>query len=288
MNHRLTSDGEGRLYVVWQEIRDWDDKGIYLNWSVDRGQTWAAQPILVSASGESKSLAYSPQISAWPDGRVYIVWEQDEYRAGHVPGEIKKPDRLIYINRSLDYGQTWLAQPIRLNEAGQGRIDSLSPKLSADRRGHIYVTWIEEEGPKRGRLIVAHSADSGLTWSAPRVRLDLSSPFKGRLAHPEIRSDDFGQVWVIWQELNPGPKGWQLLMNRSEDHGKSWRNQATALTGPAQRGEGFRSVSFLDDAHGRLYVAWDGGPENAQEISVSRSTDFGATWLSRDVHVGRR
>jgi hypothetical protein len=120
------------------------------------------------------------------------------------------------------------------------------------------------------------------------VRLDLSSPFKGRLAHPEIRSDDFGQVWVIWQELNPGPKGWQLLMNRSEDHGKSWRNQATALTGPAQRGEGFRSVSFLDDAHGRLYVAWDGGPENAQEISVSRSTDFGATWLSRDVHVGRR
>lgn len=288
-NHRVTSDGAGHLYVVWEEIKTYFDHRIYLN-RLTKGKGWEAQPILVSAPAEGEQLAYRPEIIAMPDGRVYVIFERDEYREDtpYQPGTIRKPDRFIYVNRSLDYGQTWLPQPIRLNSRGQGFLASTNPQLSSDRHGNVYAVWIEEEGPNRSRLLFARSTDSGMSWSAPNVRLDLSSPFKGWLANAEIRSDDEGHVWVLWQELSPDRKTWQLLMNQSNDYGKSWLNQAMPLIKSGQRGGSFRGVSFLHDAQGRLYVAWDGGPENSREMYFNRSTDFGATWLSREIQVGRR
>lgn len=284
MSHRFTSDGEGRLYVVWEETRAGRDHRIYLNRSLDRGKTWEAQPTLLSTPDEQgERLAYHPQIVATTNGRVYVVWEQDEFRKGRVG----KPDRLIYVNRSGDYGQTWLPKPIGLNGTDGERVASLNPRLSSDRYGNVYAIWLEEEGPNRSQLFFSRSADSGLTWSAP-TRLDLSSSFRAWLALAEVRSDDAGHVWVLWQALNPSPNGWQLLMNRSEDFGRSWSKQATVLTEPAQRGEAFRDASLQSDQQGRLYVAWPAGPQNPEEIAVNRSADFGATWLSRAIRVGRR
>ena len=288
-NHRFASNERGHLYVVWEEIKTLLDQRIYLTRSLDQGKTWATHPILVSTPEEGEHRAHNPQIITAPEGRVYVAWEQDEFGVGNreQPEEIRKADRVLYVNRSLDYGLTWLPQPIRLNETGQGPVASSWPQLSTDQKGNVYAIWLEEEGSSRARLLFTRSTDFGMTWSGPRVRLDLSSPFKGWLFNPEVRSDDAGHVWVLWQEMAPGPKGWQLLINRSEDHGESWGTQATALTGPLQRGRRFRDVSFLNDMHGRLYVAWDGGPENSEEIFFNRSTDFGATWLSREVRVGR-
>jgi len=288
MNHRVASDGEGRFYAVWEEINETHrESRIYLNRSFG-GRTWATQPVLVSAPVEGEHLAHEPQIIAAPKGRVYVVWEQAVYREGsrEQAGTVRGRERFLYINRSLDDGQTWLPQPIRLNEVGQGHVASLSPQLGTDQHGNVYAIWIEEQGRDRARLFFTRSIDFGMTWSAPRVRLDLSSPLTGSLANPEIRNDNAGHVWVLWQELNLGPKGWHLLMNRSEDHGESWQKQAAVLTGLAQRGGRFRDASFVSDGRGRLAVAWDGGPKNAQELYVNRSADFGATWLLREVRVG--
>lgn len=288
-NHRVASDGKGHLYAVWEENKGGLDHRIYLNRSLDQGKTWGPQPILVSTPEGAERLASTPQILAGPTGQVYVAWDQNEFRPYNPaqPGAQREVDRFIHVNRSLDDGQTWLPQPIRLNpsEAGQGPVQSLMAQLSAGRHGRVYAVWIEAEGADRERLLVARSTDSGMTWSAPRA---LSNLFKGRLSYPEIRSDDEGHVWVLWQEIRPNRKEWRLLMNRSEDHGASWREQATALTKSAQRGGKFRSVSFVSDRHGRLYVAWDGGLWNTRELYVNRSTDFGATWLSREVPIGRR
>ena len=120
------------------------------------------------------------------------------------------------------------------------------------------------------------------------MRLDLSSPFKGVPASPEIRSDGAGHVWVMWQELTNKSSEWRLLMNRSSDDGQAWLPQAVVLTRLPQPGWSFRGVAFGADPRGHLYVAWDGGPENDRAIYWTRSSDFGATWLSREVLVGRR
>lgn len=288
VNHRVTSDGKGRLYVVWQEFKTLTDHRIYLNRSLDRGRTWATQPILVSTPDEGEQRAHSPEIIATPDGRVYVAWEQMEDRVdtSSQPGTPTKSDTFVYVNRSLDYGQTWLPKPIRLNDASQGPVTSASPQLSGDRHGNVYAVWLEED--ERARLVFTRSADSGITWSTP-VRLDLSSPVKGWISSARVRSDEAGHVWVLWQEINPNSKRWRILLNRSDDRGKNWREQATPLTEPAQHGgRRFRNVDFHNDSYGHLYVAWDGGPKSARELNFNRSTDFGATWLAREVLVGRR
>lgn len=290
-NRRVASDGSGHLYVVWEEVKSVQDQRIYLTRSPDQGKTWATPPILVSGpEGGDEYHAHSPQIMAVPGGRVYVAWEQNEVRTSGAaqPGANGKIERAIYVTRSLDGGLTWLPKPIRLNETGQGLVIAWRPQISADRKGNVYAVWREqrEEDADRLRLVFAHSTDSGMTWSAP-VRLDPSGPSKGRLGGDvQVRSDDAGHVWVLWQELSL--QGWQLLMNRSDDFGRSWRDRATVLAEPVQREKVFRGVAFSHDAQGRLYVAWDGGPKNLREIYVNRSVDFGTTWLSREVRVGQR
>jgi len=290
VNPELTSDGEGHLYVVWEEHTPDNESRIYLNRSVDRGQTWATQPLLVSVPETGTYRAYNPQILAAPKGRVYVIWEQFDRRFVPAPrwgGNVTR-DRLIYVNRSLDYGQTWLPRPIRLNEAPPEPITSLATQLSSDQGGHVYAIWLEVEGPDTKGPLFARSSDSGMGWSDPRVRLDLTSPFRGRPAQPMIRSDEAGHVWVLWQEMTADQQQWQLLMNRSDDRGLTWRPHAIPLASSPQRGGRYRGVAFEHDGQGRLYVAWDGGPGNAQEIYVNRSADFGATWLPREVRVGRQ
>lgn len=289
-NHRVTSDGVDRLYVVWEEFRNLHDQRIYLTRSSDRGKSWATPPILVSGpEGGDEYHAHSPQIMAVPGGRLYVAWEQDEVKTGEVaqPDANAPIDRAIYVNRSLDDGLTWLPTPIRLNETGQGPVIAWFPQLSADQKGNVYAVWIEQrEDARRLRLVFARSTDSGMTWSAP-VRLDPADPPKGRIGGVQIQSDDAGHVWVLWQELNPNLQGWQLLINRSDDFGRSWRDRATVLAGPVRHDKVIRSVGFSRDGQGRLYVVWDGGPKNTREISLNRSTDFGATWLSRAMQVGQ-
>ena len=294
-NYRVAADEEGRLYVVWEEeVRRGTDSRIYLRRSLDRGKTWAS-PVLVSTPEEGEHRALTPQVVTTQNGQVYVAWAQDEFRADHEgkPYEVKFPDRFISINRSLDYGQTWLPRPIRLNPVDQGPLVSATPQLSLDRRGHIYATWIEGDRSFPKRLLFARSSDAGIVWTDPkvrleRVRLDLTSPFGGQPAHPMIRSDDSGHIWIVWQEISPDQKQWQLLVNRSDDGGVTWRARATPLVSVTSRGGGYRGVSFEDDAHGRLYVAWEGGREDAQAIYLNRSIDFGETWLSREVEIGRR
>lgn len=290
LHHRFVSDGTDRLYAIWEEAKTPADYRIYLSRSLDRGKTWGAQPILVSTPEESQRLAYSPRISAGPKGQVYVVWEQDDEFPPPDPEQpgasFRRANRFIYANRALDEGRTWLPQPIRLNpsEAEQRPVYSMMPQVSADQYGNVYTVWIEQREDAE-RLLFTRSIDSGMTWSTPRALNGLS---KNALAQPEIRSDDKGHVWVIWQEIGRDPKEWRLMMNRSEDHGASWHEQATALTRSGQRVGKFRSVSFVNDRLGRLFVAWDGGPWNDRALYFNRSIDFGATWLSREIQVGRR
>lgn len=291
MNFRVESDGQEGLYAVWEERpMGAVESRIYLHRSSDGGRTWTAQPVLLSAPAEEYHLAHMPQIVAVPKGRVYVVWKQDVHRSGdQQPESTKQWDRVIYFNRSLDYGQTWPAGPVRLNEAGARHDDSAMPGLSADQHGHVYAVWLEPERVNAGssQLFFTRSTDFGTTWSAPMARLNHGSALNGAIVSPIVRDDGKGHVWVVWQEKVVNPNQWSVLMNRSEDYGGSWGARITALTGlPPRRGT-FREVSFLGDMQGHLAVAWNGDPP-IEPISVNRSIDFGATWLSREVLVGQR
>jgi hypothetical protein len=292
VNVRIASDGTGHVYVVWEEDPNRRSARIYLNRSTDYGRTWAEKPILVSPPEDSQFGVHSPLIVAAPGGRVAVMWEQFDERVITPQGRSPQTrlDRVLVVNRSLDGGQSWLTKPIRLNvidPAAPEAVESLHNLLSADEQGHLYTVWAEGEGGDFKRLLLAHSSDFGSTWSSPPVQLERTSPTGGPQGAPMIRHDDRGHVWVVWLERVIQPDGWQILTNRSEDYGQTWRRRASLLTGSAQPPDTIRGQTFQADSDGRLFVAWGEGRRDYQGIVITRSVDAGRTWLPQPVRIGR-
>ncbi|MBI2883490.1 MAG: exo-alpha-sialidase [Candidatus Methylomirabilis oxyfera] len=300
-NPRLAADDKGRLYAVWEEAtKRKRDAGIYLSRSEDHGRTWS-EPILVSPTGEDALGLHAPRIAVSPtgedalgshapriaaasDGQVYLIWEQAERRTVNVEGR-RRPehpiDRLIYFNRSLDGGRTWLSRPVRLSQSNPTvlqRRKSLGAQIVSDGRGHVYVALIEGEGTHSRRLVVFHSADSGATWAGP-TELGRTSPVKGQPVDAVLAHDGDGRLWLIWQEHAFGPRyGWFVLMNRSEDHGQQWADQAVIMGGPTAGQTTDRDLLVSVGENGLVLAAWDHGARVYQPIALNRSTDGGKSW----------
>ncbi len=281
-NPRLAADDKGRLYAVWEEATALiTDAGIYLSRSEDHGRTWS-EPILVSRPGADSRGAYAPRVAAASDGQVYLVWEQLERRISALKGRNLRPiDQMIYFNRSLDGGRTWLSQPIRLSQPSSTslrRRKSIATQIVCDGRGHVYVAFMEEEGPPARRLVVFHSADSGATWAAP-TELGRTSRVKGRLEDAVLAHDGGGRLWLFWQEHAFGPRyGWFVLMNRSVDHGQHWADQAVIMSGPKVGQMTIRDLLVGVGQDGLVLAAWDHGLRVYQPIALNRSTDGGKSW----------
>ncbi|GEM_PF-5403137 len=281
-NPQLTTDDKGRLYVVWEEATDLvTDAVIYLSRSEDHGRTWS-EPILVSRSGTDFRGAYLPRITAVSDGQVYLIWEQLDRRIVRLERRRTQwpTDRMIYFNRSLDGGRTWLNQPIRLsqpNPTSLHRRKSIGAQIVCDGRGHVYVAFLEGEVRTR-RLVVLHSADSGATWAAP-TELGRTSPVKGVLEDAVLAHDGAGRVWLVWQEHAFGPRyGWFVLMNRSVDHGRRWADHAVIMGGPTVGQTTIRDLLVSVGENGLVLAAWDHGLRMNQPITLNRSVDGGKSW----------
>lgn len=290
-NVRIASDREGHIYVVWEEDRKLEDTRIYMTRSFDHGGSWAAEPIQLAPHEGSGSAAYYPSLHAARGGRVAVAWYQFETRTVGTPGmksANKATARVVHLNRSLDAGETWLAQPVRLNAidpAIQTNVESLYPELRSDRDGHLYAAWIEVDGSEPKRILFAHSPDFGSTWSTPPVQLELTSRLRAQPYDQLLRNDDAGRVWVLWQEQTNAPYGWHLLMNRSEDYGQTWLKQAMLVTDPSHRAGTIRGVALEGYESGRLFVTWDGGRKSDDGIAFNRSDDNGESWLPHPVRI---
>jgi hypothetical protein len=285
-NPRLAADEKGRLYVAWEEGRKGSRRrsGIYLSRSEDRGRSWS-EPILISRIGTNSRGAHAPEIAAASDGQVYLVWEQAEERTVTIEGR-RRPfwpiDRLIYFNRSLDGGRTWLSEPVLLSQpdptSPSGR-SGRATQIVSDGRGHVYVVYHEEEEPNRPqRLLVSYSADSGVTWIPP-AEFKRTSPAKGRLEGAVLVHDGGGRLWLVWQEHAFGPRyGWFVLMNRSENHGQKWEKQAIVISEPTVGQTTARTVLVSVGENGLILTAWDHGVRVYQPIALNRSVDGGKSW----------
>ena len=283
-NPGLAADKKGRVYAVWEESSSRKkETGIYLSRSEDHGRTWA-KPLLVSRPGPDSRGSYMPRIAIGPDEQVYVIWEEAEVRTIKLKDR-RRPewriDRMIDFNRSLDGGHTWLSQSIRLNRPhpmSLNRLRSQTAQIVGDGNGHVYVAFVEREGLQTRRLVVLHSADSGATWAAP-AELGQTSLVKGQIEDVVLAHNNDGHLWLAWQEHAFGPRyGWFVLMNRSEDHGQRWADQAVIMDGPAEGQTTGRGLLVGAGANGLVLAAWDHGLRVYQPIVLNRSADGGKSW----------
>jgi hypothetical protein len=199
--------------------------------------------------------------------RLYVAWY--DRRLGDVD---------VFFNRSLDGGDTWLADDVRLDTTA-GATGALIPDLAAD-GDDVAVVWQDRrDGLPDVRF--NRSTDAGTTWLPLDVRLD-SGPAGGAASLEPRIARAGARLYVVWEDLRDGLG--DVYFNRSVDGGATWLPADVRLDTDAP-GSGASHTPRVACEGDLVLVAWADARSGETDVRVNRSTDGGLTWLPADVRV---
>jgi len=198
-----------------------------------------------------------PQVAADGNGHVYVVWEDNRNGGSD-----------IYFNHSSDYGSTWQPTDIRLDTDTPGTGSSVTPQITCDDSGHVYVVWRDTRSGNPD-VYFNYSSDYGVTWHSPDKQLG-TIPYNPNPQYPKIACDNTGHVYTAW---NDG------YFNTSSDNGATWLSQAKRISTL-----GGEETQLTCDQTGNVYVAWRLG---TTDVLFNYSFDHGNTntWLFNDLII---
>jgi Neuraminidase (sialidase) len=137
-------------------------------------------------------------------------------------------------------------------------------------------------------ILVARSADNGVTWTPPRALNATARGDSGVDSWPHVATDGAGHWIAVWHSTeNLGgviETDYDLFVARSTDNGETWTYPDVLNTNAATDGFSDYYPQVATDGAGLWLVAWEsydslGGTIGLDEdILVTRSTDNGATW----------
>lgn len=221
-----------RIYLSWTYFDEWgssnpnDSSCIYLSWTEDGGQNWAAPSRISDQKGNAQGGPYSMHGSyptTGPNGEVYVCWWG--------------PEGLMF-DRSTDMGITWLDEDVRVNNEHVEWTYSIPgvqlgvsfPVISCDRsggpgNGNIYICWADKSnGWNDADVFLVKSSDGGLNWSDP-IRVNDDPPDSHQF-FPFISVDPVtGKVWIVFfDRRNYTDTNTDVYMAMSEDGGETFEN----------------------------------------------------------------
>ncbi|MGI8408235.1 MAG: sialidase family protein [Actinomycetota bacterium] len=259
-----------------------------LHISKDGGSTWSQTPLPVPEGEEAK--CYAPDVAFSTDGTLYLSFVTLK-GLGNVPNA-------VWIISSRDGGLT-LSEPSQAFGplAFQVRLTS-----SPSEPDHLQLTWLQAEVtatfsfPETGNPIMwATSEDGGATWSTPT---QVNDDVRERVVAPshEVLSDgrvlvlflDLGEDRLDYEGAHGGQGGppydgyWSLILARSEDDGRTWRESVVDdRVVPTERFVVFIPPSpslAADPDSEHVYVAFQEGSNNDPDVKLWRSDDGGRTF----------
>lgn len=307
---RMSSDENGRVYVVWSDSRDGPYK-VYINTKFgDSG--WAPRSVPIN-TGFPKTQgivedgdATLPQVCSDNSGHIYVVWVDD--RA--VKAGIGKKD--IYFRYSKDYGITWNAPDpytdYRIDSDNPAPGDSINPQMACDEKGNVYIVW-EDDRNKSGKFDVYFRSlqvqfdiptDFIVPYQFPEQRLNTgvtAGIFSA--TNPVISTDKNGAVYVAWLDNRNMPEDNVypgIYFNVSMNNGATWKTNAIRVdTTPIGFYITARPV-ISSDYNGNVYIAWtdtagraERGDEYAgdgtHDVYFNVSHNNGLTWGKKDQRI---
>ncbi len=171
------------LYMTWTEFDTYGSNSpscksrILFSKSLDTGTTWSSPLRINETEGDcidEDETTEGAVPAVGPNGEIFVAW------AG--------PDGLVF-NKSLDQGDTWLAQDVFVDGIPYGwdyAIPGISranglPITKCDlsggaNHGNIYINWSDQSnGVNNTDVWLSKSEDAGDTWTSPiRVNQDNS------------------------------------------------------------------------------------------------------------------
>jgi hypothetical protein len=225
---------------------------------------FAPQTRLGFTSGDQ----WEPAIAADRSGHVYVLYPQ--YLG--VPGcpDCASPTMILQV--SADGGAAWGA-PRVIHPAGAtgGQWDAQIVVDPVDGRT-VYAAWLQNG---KSDTVVAKSTDFGATWNvvvADRTNAGTDKPILAvRGPHVYVAYNHAQKIWV----------------SASRDGGATFTSVNVNKTG--KLGWALAGGGTIDPA-GNVYFGWagyeqNGGARGAVNLFISRSSDGGATWTNKVIHV---
>ncbi|MEN8194762.1 MAG: T9SS type A sorting domain-containing protein [Bacteroidota bacterium] len=163
----------GNIYVTWTEFDQYGSSSpshksrILFSKSTDSGDTWSTALKINKIDGDcidADNTTEGAVPAVGPNGEIYTAWSGP---AG------------IRFNRSIDYGDTWLADPILVDTQPTGWDYGIPDIMRANgfpitlcdlsggpHHGNIYVNWSDQRnGSNDTDIWFKKSTDGGDTWS---------------------------------------------------------------------------------------------------------------------------
>jgi hypothetical protein len=290
---QVTTDGEGNWVAVWRSNDSLGgtigiDQDIFVSHSTDAGGTWTdPAPLNTNADSDSGD-DDSPQVSTDGEGNWVAVWSSADSL-----GETIGTDLDILVSRSADAGVTWTA-PVPVNtNADSDSGDDDSPQVTTDGWGNWVAVWRSADSlggtiGTDGDILVSHSADAGLTWTAPAPVNNNADSDSGNDDRAQVTTDRAGNwiaVWISDDSLG-GTVGtdYDILVSRSADTGVTWTTPVPLNTNADSDAAYDYAPQVTTDEVGVWVSVWysndslGGTIGTDDDILVSRSVDAGATW----------
>ncbi len=264
---------DGTLLTYWECRRgrnDWSVSEIGMKKSTDGGATWSAERYI--ASGEGKNTVNNPVMAVFPEGEIVFLWLENYKR--------------LFMKKSTDAGETWTPKR-EISDFLEGFRPVYPWTVAATGPGHALVT-------DTGRILVP-------MWLT-------SNPENVFAHHPSVTatlySDDRGETWHCGEILPTaaGTVDSQPISDPNESalaqtsrgihintrHTSPTRRRLTAIS---PNGIGAWTNLHYDEnlldpicAGGMcseddvLYVCHCDSESARENVTLSRSADFGASW----------
>ena len=196
------------VYAAWskfskQGISGFGNDQIYFSRSTDGGASFST-PLPISPAHNNNTVGgrQGAAVKVGPDGTVYVVWQ-----------DTVNKQTVERLSISHDGGKTFPRQNITVAAVTDDFVNPapgssfrqdarIFPSFSIAPNGTLYVAWGNRTGdPTNGHavVLVTHSTNGGLTWSAPVNAGDVS----GRSAFfASVTTDPSSNVDVVFQALD--------------------------------------------------------------------------------------
>jgi hypothetical protein len=234
----LAADGNSHVYYAFPAVTTGPQTDIVVAVSADGGHTFGT-PLRVGSTTAGARVSLLPEIKAFNDGKVYLVWESDNPGVG----------REIRFNRSTDYGATWQATDTVLTTLTHtaGYVESgLWPglDLQATSAGSVYAVWSDN-----ANVFLARSTDFGVTFSTS----DVDQDSRGNNRFPRICAS--GNLLILtWESPNIALTVTSLWATASVNNGATWITSSEIRSDTAAGGVDRHSLTC--DSAGRAVVVW--------------------------------
>lgn len=189
----LATGTDGSIHIVW-----WDG-GLRYDRSLDGGENFGLDRFISSTGSQNNTsfpyicVDYSSKPSR---GNVYVAFTDRRLGTDDV-----------WFQRSTDGGETWMTDPVRVNDVAQN--NQYWPSIQCDENGRIVVVYFDErEGPSQMNAYMAYSDDEGDTWTNARLS---NLTFHGIQPNSNVRYGDYigidaygGKIVPVWTDDRTG------------------------------------------------------------------------------------